>query len=114
MEFRMNMLSFPSYRLSAECKEDIRKCFIMSDVEEGNNIIIYYLRDWEKELLSVYLSHVRKYYKLPKLSVIVDTLNKYQEEGKFDYYFNNFIKALKKERNYYFCKFDEHIPSKWL
>lgn len=114
MEFRMNMLSFPSYRLSAECKEDIRKCFIMSDVEEGNNITIYYLRDWEKELLSAYLSHTRNYYsRLPKLSSIVDTLNKYREDGKFEYYFTNFMRALKEDKNYYFCRFDEHIPSKW-
>ena len=92
---------FHSYRISDECIEDLRKRFVVIENKQCDSIIVYPKYEWEEILLQRYFSHVRKYYTLPKFSVI------------FDYYFNNYIKALDEERNYYFCKFKNNIPVKW-
>lgn len=104
---------FHSYRISDECIEDLRKRFVVIENKQCDSIIVYPKYEWEEILLQRYLSHVRKYYILPKFSVILDALNEYDFNNKFDYYFNNYIKALDEERNYYFCKFKDNIPVKW-
>lgn len=104
---------FPSYRIPNECIEDIRKRLVVIENKQSDSIIVYLKYKWEEILLQHYLSQARKHYILPKFSFILDALNEYDFNNKFDYYFNNYIKALDEERNYYFCKFKDNIPVKW-